>query len=121
VPVPDGWGLSDLPGKDRPWTPRATPPLPLLCLLVLTWLVHLRTFAPRELGQDGYFSVDLALDSLQHMATFTARDVHPPLFYALLHYAFVLGGVNDLAAKLVPVSASVLAVVFLYRIGLALR
>jgi hypothetical protein len=89
-------------------------------LLLLAWLVHWRAFAPLELGQDGYLSVDLALGSLSDMVSFLARDVHPPLFYALLHAWLRLFGVNYIAAKYIPIACSILSLALCFRIGLQL-
>ncbi|HEV7214425.1 MAG TPA: glycosyltransferase family 39 protein, partial [Chloroflexota bacterium] len=46
----------------------------------------------------------------------TARDVHPPLFFALLHALFAVGGPGYLVAKFVPIAAAQLALVVLYRL-----
>jgi hypothetical protein len=51
------------------------------------------------------------------MLTFTDHDVHPPLFFALLHWWFALAGTHYLTAKFLPIAGSMLASVFLYQTG----
>lgn len=92
-----------------------------LCVLLLTaWALHWRTFGVEELGQDGNLSVDLGLGSLRAMLIYTARDVHPPLFFVLLHALFALGGTTYLIAKLLPIAVTQLALVVLFRLVLTL-
>ena len=56
----------------------------LLCLLLATALRILRLgFQP--LWWDEGYSVWFATHSLAQMAALTAQDIHPPLYYALLH------------------------------------
>src|SRR6185437_1690023 len=87
------------------------------CLLLLVaWALHWRTFGVEELGQDGALSVDLGLGSLGAMLVYTARDVHPPLFFALLHWSFAFGGPGYLVAKFVPIAAAQLSLLVLYRL-----
>ncbi|HEY8743545.1 MAG TPA: glycosyltransferase family 39 protein, partial [Chloroflexota bacterium] len=88
----------------------------LCALLLLAWLLHWRTFGLEELGQDGYLSVDLGLGSLGEMLRYVARDVHPPLFFALLHGMFALGGRAYPVAKLLPIAAAQLSLVLIYRL-----
>jgi hypothetical protein len=107
-------GVKALGRALRVAVPRKHPPIvqvvvgrwALWALLLLAWGVHWRTFGLEELGQDGYLSVDLGAGSLAHMLTFVARDVHPPLFFALLHGLFALGGLAYPVAKWLPVAAS---------------
>jgi hypothetical protein len=88
-----------------------------LCLLLLVaWALHWRTFGVEELGQDGALSVDLGLGSLGAMFVYSARDVHPPLFFALLHAMFAVGGTGYLVAKFLPIAAAQLTLVILYRL-----
>lgn len=82
---------------------------PLCALMLLAWAFHWRTFGLQELGQDGYLSVDLGAGSITGMLVFLARDVHPPLFFALLHGLFAVGGVRYPVAKFLPVAATQLA------------
>lgn len=89
----------------------------LLALLLIAWAAHWHTFGVSELGQDGFLSADLAWGPLPAMLTFTAHDVHPPLFFALLHWWFALAGMHYLTAKFLPIAGSMLALALLYQIG----
>ncbi|MGI8916509.1 MAG: hypothetical protein ACR2JY_22510, partial [Chloroflexota bacterium] len=89
----------------------------LMALLLLAWATHWQTFGVSELGQDGFLSADLAWGPLPTMLAFTARDVHPPLFFALLHWWFALAGTHYLTAKFLPITGSMVALAILYSIG----
>jgi hypothetical protein len=91
-----------------------------VAVLLVAWALHWHTFGLTELGQDGFLSVDLAWGSLPAMLAFTARDVHPPLFFALLHWWFALTGVHDVTAKYLPIAGSMLSLALLYGIGVRL-
>jgi mannosyltransferase len=95
---------------------RAGAPWGICLLLLVAWALHWRTFGVEELGQDGALSVDLGLGSLGAMLVYTARDVHPPLFFALLHALFAIGGPGYLVAKFLPIAAAQLSLVVLYRL-----
>lgn len=90
---------------------------PALCLLLLAWLLHWRAFGLAELGADGALSVDLAHRPIMAMLAFTAGDVHPPLFYLLLHGMFDLAGLQYFTAKFLPIASGMLALVALASLG----
>lgn len=91
--------------------------LAMVALLAAAWLVHWRTFHLRELGVDGYLSVDLGTSPVREMLAFTARDVHPPLFFAVLHSWFGLVGASYDTAKVVPIAWSLVALAALFSLG----
>ena len=92
----------------------------LVAVLLAAWAVHWHTFGLSELGQDGFLSVDLASGALPAMLAFTARDVHPPLFFALLHWWLALTGTHYLTAKYLPIAGSMLSLALMYGIGIRL-
>ncbi|HEY8744485.1 MAG TPA: glycosyltransferase family 39 protein [Chloroflexota bacterium] len=51
------------------------------------------------------------------MLSFSARDVHPPLFYVLLKVWLLLSGAHFLTAKYLAIAASLPALPLLYQLG----
>ena len=97
-------------GKDRPGK-RAG--LLLLFLLLATGLRVLRLgFQP--LWWDEGYSVWFATHSLAQMAALTAQDIHPPLYYALLHGWTTLLGTGPAVLRLFSVTVGVLAIPLFY-------
>jgi hypothetical protein len=92
--------------------------LPVLGLLLLVaWALHWRAFGLAELGPDGPLSVDLAQLPVPEMLAFTARDVHPSLFYLLLRGWFDLAGATYLMAKFLPIAGGLVALAALHALG----
>ncbi|MGI8913039.1 MAG: hypothetical protein ACR2JY_04480 [Chloroflexota bacterium] len=89
----------------------------LSLLLLVAWGAHWHTFSRPELGLDGALSVDLARSPLGDMLNFNARDVHPPLFYALLKGWLWLTGAHYLTAKYIAIAASLPTLPLLYQLG----
>jgi mannosyltransferase len=87
----------------------------LSLLLLVAWTVHWHTFSRLELGLDGALSVDLARSPLGELFAFSARDVHPPLFYLLLKYWLDLSGVHYFTAKYIAIAGSLPALPLLYQ------
>ncbi|MFZ1472325.1 MAG: glycosyltransferase family 39 protein [Anaerolineae bacterium] len=75
----------------------------------------------QDIWLDEAFSLHMA--SLPWNATLAAlqQDVHPPLFYALLHVWLSVLGDSAYALRLLSVMTSVLALPVLYTLGRALR
>jgi 4-amino-4-deoxy-L-arabinose transferase-like glycosyltransferase len=86
-------------------------------MLLLAWAVHWHTFSRLELGLDGALTVDLARSPLGDMLAFNARDVHPPLFFAILKGWLWLSGLHYLTAKYLAIAASLPALPLLYQLG----
>lgn len=61
-------------------------------------------------------SLLLARMDLREMVGWTAADVHPPLYYSLLHYWLALG-TNEVAIRALSALAGTLTVPFVYGIG----
>jgi 4-amino-4-deoxy-L-arabinose transferase-like glycosyltransferase len=94
--------------------------LPHLDLVALTFVgVLLRavrlSFQP--LWWDEGYSVWFATHSLGQMAALTAEDIHPPLYYALLHGWTSVLGAGPIALRLFSVLCGVLAIPVLYAVG----
>ncbi|MCX6031207.1 MAG: glycosyltransferase family 39 protein [Chloroflexi bacterium] len=103
--------------EDRPGTrfPLETWFLPLLTLLALFLRVLRLDFQP--LWWDEGYSVWFATHGLGQMAALTAEDIHPPLYYALLHGWILLLGARPVALRLLSVAFGSLAVPAIYLAG----
>jgi 4-amino-4-deoxy-L-arabinose transferase-like glycosyltransferase len=62
-----------------------------IALLLSTWLVRLQRLSWQPLWWDEGYSVYFATEPLPRMVALTAADIHPPLYYTLLHYWIRLG------------------------------
>jgi mannosyltransferase len=87
-----------------------------LTLLLATWLRFYR-LAGQSLWSDEGNSVALARTGLGEIAGRTALDIHPPLYYWLLHGWMRLFGESEIAVRSISVVAGVLLVAVVYRLG----
>lgn len=84
----------------------------LLILLGLGLRVARLSFQP--LWWDEGYSVWFATHPLAQMTALTAQDIHPPLYYALLHGWTALLGTGPVALRLLSVVIGVLTIPLLY-------
>lgn len=87
-----------------------------LTLLLAAWLRFYR-LAGQSFWSDEGNSVALAQAGLREIVSRTALDIHPPLYYALLHGWMRLFGESEIAVRSLSVVASVLLVAVIYRLG----
>ena len=87
--------------------------------LVLFLATALRCFrlGSQSLWSDEGNSVTLAQAGLTEIATRTALDIHPPLYYWLLHAWIGLFGTNEVAVRSLSVVVSVLAVAVTFALA----
>lgn len=85
--------------------------------LVLATYLRFYHLAGQSLWSDEGNSVALAQARLGEIAGRTALDIHPPLYYWLLHAWMQLFGESEIAVRSLSVVASVLLVAVVYRIG----
>ena len=95
--------------------PRSAAPVALLLLLAFGLRVLRLDFQP--LWWDEGYSVWFATNPLGQMLSDTASDIHPPLYYLLLHGWIALVGAFPEALRLFSVGIGVLTVAVTYRIG----
>ena len=87
----------------------------LLCLLAFG--LRLPQLGWQPLWWDEGYSLYAAAMPIGSMITETAEDIHPPLYYALLHlWQSVLGG-SPVAARLLSASVGVLTVLLIFQVG----
>ena len=94
----------------------------LLLILILLLAFGLRVWGlgDRNLWWDEGFSSWIAQQPTLQLIERTASDVHPPLYYLLLHLWQGATGGNEFALRFLSVAAGVLGVAFLYKLAAAL-
>jgi uncharacterized membrane protein len=75
---------------------------------------HLGT---QSLWLDEVVSVEFAKLSVPQMVQATAQDVHPPLYYFILHYWIMIFGTSGSAVRLLSALFGVLAIPMIYVVG----
>lgn len=95
--------------------------LALLCAIFLLALA-LRSFRldGQSLWSDEGVSVALAQCDLATIARDAAHDIHPPLYYYLLHFWVRLFGSSEIAVRSLSLLCGLLLVLFIYLLGRAL-
>lgn len=86
----------------------------------LALALRLLQLSDPDLGQDGGLSLAIARQDLPRLLELSARDVHPPLYYLLLHLWTGLVGLGPVAVKSLNLGLSLLLLVGLDRLGRAL-
>lgn len=95
--------------------------LALLCTILFLALA-LRSFRldGQSLWSDEGVSVALAQRDLATIARDAAHDIHPPLYYYLLHFWARLFGTSETAVRSLSVLCGLLLIFFTYLLGIAL-
>lgn len=89
----------------------------LLAIILLATLLRFYRLDEQSLWYDEGFSVALAKSSLAQAVAWTAQDVHPPLYYLLLHVWIALAGDSAWAVRTFSVLCGVAAVPLVYVLG----
>src|SRR3989339_369117 len=88
----------------------------ILTLIILGLILRLSFLGEGSIRSDEGATLDLAKDDWQTYHTNAHRDVHPPLYYRILH-AFTLIGNSEFTLRLSSVIPSVLCILALYLLG----
>lgn len=102
--------------QDRGWLSRKNY-LWLLIALLVGWGVRVNALDAQSLWNDEGTSVALAQRSLEAIANAAARDIHPPLYYFLLHFWILVGGISEFELRFLSVGAGILLVAVTFRIA----
>ena len=89
----------------------------LLAIVLVGAFLRLYHLGAQSLGADDTWSVWIAQLSIPKILQTTAADVHPPLYYFLLHYWIAYFGASELAVKLPSVIFGVLSIIVMYALG----
>nr|WP_064679509.1 glycosyltransferase family 39 protein [Pseudomonas silesiensis] len=79
----------------------------LIAVVILALLMRFHAITIPAVWYDEAFSLLLARETPWEIWPITARDVHPPLYYVLLHYWMLLVGDDVLSARSLSVLADV--------------
>ena len=88
-----------------------------LLILLLAAILRLYRLAGQSLWSDEGNSISLAKASLAEISARTALDIHPPLYYWLLHLWMQLFGDSEVAVRSLSVLCSLLLVAVIYRLA----
>ncbi|MCC6906262.1 MAG: glycosyltransferase family 39 protein [Anaerolineae bacterium] len=89
----------------------------LLLILLAGFALRLHLLGAANVWWDEAYSVWLARRPLPELARITAFDVHPLLYYTLLHGWIRLAGQSELAVRFISLIAGVLTLALAYRLG----
>jgi mannosyltransferase len=106
---------TDLREPDRPFTPRASVALALI--LVTGAVLRLRGLDAESVWLDEAFSIGIARAGLDEVLYETRLDVHPPLYYILLHAWTLVAGGSAWSARLLSVVFSLGILVAAHVVG----
>ncbi len=89
----------------------------IVLLLLLAFALRLYRLGTQSLWYDEGVSVYLAAQPLPEITAHTARDIHPPLYYYLLHGAVELWGTTEFAAAFHSLFWGMLLIALSYRVA----
>ncbi|MCI0474886.1 MAG: glycosyltransferase family 39 protein, partial [Anaerolineales bacterium] len=91
----------------------------LLVALFVAFALRVVFLDAQSLWNDEGTSVALSSLSLEAIINGAARDIHPPLYYLLLHFWMPFAGQTEFAVRFLSVIAGVLIVAVTYRVARA--
>lgn len=87
----------------------------LLCFLAFVLRVY--HLGEQSLWYDEGFSVYLAAQDLGQITARTANDIHPPLYYYMLHFWILLAGKGEFSLRFLSLTWGVLTIPIMYNLG----
>lgn len=91
--------------------------LPLRVVLLAGFALRLFQLGTQSLWYDESVSLFIARQTVPELIVHTAGDVHPPLYYLLLHYWLQVAGTSEFAAGYFSVCFGVVLVALTYRLS----
>jgi mannosyltransferase len=91
--------------------------LGLLVALLVGAGMRVTNLGAESLWLDEACSIEAAHKSLAGIVRYTTEDVHPPLYYWVLHYWIRIAGHSEWAARLFSVLFSTLTIFLVYRLA----
>ncbi len=89
----------------------------LLAIILIGAFLRLYHLGTQSIWFDEAFSVWVSKLAVPQMVQATAADVHPPLYYVLLHYWITVFGTSESAVRLLSALFGVLAIPMIYVLG----
>jgi mannosyltransferase len=86
-------------------------------VVLLAFALRLYRLGYQSIWYDEGVSIHLAQKSLAALIAHTARDIHPPLYYCLLHFWVKAAGSSEFAVAFLSLSFGLLVIPLVYRIG----
>ena len=91
--------------------------LALLAIVLIGLFLRLYHVGTQSIWLDEAYSIVLSKMSLSQIMQATGADVHPPLYYFILHYWVALFGASAVAVRLLSVLFGVLTIPMVYLVG----
>lgn len=106
-------------GQARDWSKvwPAAMKLGVLAATVAAFALRVHGLAAQSFWYDEGISVSLAGRGVFQIIRDAAADIHPPVYYLVLHFWAKLAGNGEFAMRFVSVAAGVLAVCLIYQLG----
>ena len=89
----------------------------LLGIVLIAAFLRLYHLGTQSMWVDEAWSVWISKLAVSQMVQATAADVHPPLYYVLLHYWIMVFGSSESAVRLLSALFGVLAIPTIYVVG----
>lgn len=89
----------------------------LVVILLVAFLLRIYNLGYESIWMDEAFSVSLAKLDFLGIIKGTAKDLHPPLYYLILHVWIKLFGVSEFIIRFMSVIFGVFTVFMVYKIG----
>src|SRR5947209_2124402 len=88
----------------------------LLLLCLFAFVLRVFQLGAQSLWYDEGFSAWLSMQSLDQITVRTAADIHPPLYYYLLHFWILWGGPSEFSLRFLSLVPGILLVPVLFYI-----
>ncbi|HEY0377776.1 MAG TPA: glycosyltransferase family 39 protein [Pyrinomonadaceae bacterium] len=89
----------------------------LVLIVAAGALLRIHELGSESVWLDEAFSIKLSHDAPARIIEETSKDVHPPLYYFVLHYWMMLFGDSESGSRLLSALFGVLAVVATYKVA----
>ena len=89
----------------------------LYVALLVAFALRAYKLDAQSLWNDEGTSIALASRSIDAIISGAARDIHPPIYYFILHFWIPFAGITEYAIRFTSVIAGVLTVAFVFRIA----
>lgn len=99
------------------WVPPAGVRGALVIVLLLAFALRLYGLGSQSLWYDEGVSIHLATKDLSALTLHTARDIHPPLYYYLLHFWVLAAGASEFSVAFFSLFFGLLLLALSYRLA----
>lgn len=89
----------------------------LVLIILLAFILRLYRLGYQSIWYDEAVSIHLAMKDLRGLTLHTAGDIHPPLYYYLLHFWILPAGSDEFSVAFLSLFFGVLIIPFSYRLA----